>query len=94
MATSLAIIAVVINHASSTWVVGGGANLLLLLFGLNFRRYSGRSLSDGVSLTPLRNFFVRVVLPYYALLRHPIFEPRLANTYVLTRACSEDARLT
>jgi acyl-CoA synthetase (AMP-forming)/AMP-acid ligase II len=65
---ALAIIAVVINHASSTWVVGGGANVLLLLFGLNFRRYSGRSLSDRVSLTPLRNFFVRVVLPYYALL--------------------------
>lgn len=65
---ALAIIAVVINHASNTWVVGGGANVLLLLFGLNFKRYSGGTLGEGISLTPLRNFFVRVVLPYYVLL--------------------------
>lgn len=65
---ALAIMAVVVNHASTTLVVGGGANVLLLLFGLNFHRYAGRSLSDRVSLAPLRNFFVRVVLPYYVLL--------------------------
>lgn len=65
---ALAIIAVVVNHASSTWVVGGGANVLLLLFGLNFKRYSGGTLGERISFTPLRNFFVRVVLPYYVLL--------------------------
>lgn len=63
-----AILAIVVNHASNGFPVGGGANVLLLLFGLNFFRYSGRQLHDGVSLTPLRNFFLRIVAPYYLLL--------------------------
>ena len=63
-----AILAVVINHASDTWLVGGGANVLLVLFGLNFLRYQGAHLTGLDRLVPLRNYLLRIILPYYALL--------------------------
>lgn len=62
-----AILAVVANHASS-FVVGGGAHVLLMLSGYNFSRYQRTRLIDGDGFTVLTSFFKRIIIPYYMIL--------------------------
>lgn len=64
---ALAILAVVINHTSSL-VVGGGANVLILLAGYNLARFQRRRLTEGAGWGVVRGFVVRIILPYYAIL--------------------------
>ncbi len=62
-----AILAVVANHASS-YVVGGGAHVLLMLSGYNFSRYQRTRLVEGSGFTVLVSFFKRIIIPYYMIL--------------------------
>ncbi|KRB42680.1 AMP-binding protein [Phenylobacterium sp. Root700] len=62
-----AIMAVVINHAS-TLVVGGGAHVLLMLSGYNFSRYQRTRLVEGDGMSVLVSFLRRIIIPYYAIL--------------------------
>lgn len=62
-----AILAVVANHASS-FVVGGGAHVLLMLSGYNFSRYQRTRLIDGDGPTVLASFFKKIIIPYYFIL--------------------------
>lgn len=62
-----AILAVVANHASS-YVVGGGAHVLLMLSGYNFSRYQKARLTEGRGVDVLSGFFKRIIVPYYAIL--------------------------
>lgn len=64
---ALAIMAVVINHVSSL-VVGGGAEVLLLLAGYNLARYQRRKLFNGRGPSVLGSLVVRIILPYYIFL--------------------------
>ena len=66
---ALAIVAICINHASDTWAVAGGANILLIIFGMNFFRYQYPSLADrGSWRGVLGRFLLQVLAPYFALL--------------------------
>lgn len=62
-----AILAVVANHASS-YVVGGGAHVLLMLSGYNFSRYQRTRLVEGGGFSVLASFFKRIIVPYYVIL--------------------------
>lgn len=62
-----AILAVVANHASS-YVVGGGAHVLLMLSGYNFSRYQRTRLVEGEGFAVLASFFKRIIVPYYVIL--------------------------
>lgn len=62
-----AILAVVANHASS-YVVGGGAHVLLMLSGYNFSRYQRARLVEGGGFSVLSSFFKRIIIPYYVIL--------------------------
>lgn len=62
-----AILAVVVNHASS-WVVGGGAEVLLILAGYNLGRYQKARLADGKGYAVVLNFAQRILAPYYVIL--------------------------
>lgn len=62
-----AILAVIANHASS-YVVGGGAHVLLMLSGYNFSRYQRRRAVEGEGVAVLGSFLKRIILPYYAIL--------------------------
>lgn len=64
---AVAIISVVIAHASA-WPVGGSAHVLLLLSGYNFSRYQGARLNEGGGLAMLVAFFQRIIAPYYVIL--------------------------
>ncbi|WP_312162781.1 AMP-binding protein [Phenylobacterium sp.] len=64
---AVAIISVVIAHAS-TWPVGGSAHVLLLLSGYNFSRYQGSRLNEGGGGGMLATFFQRIMAPYYVIL--------------------------
>lgn len=69
-----AILAVVVNHASSL-TVGGGAHVLLMLSGYNFSKYQKAHLTDGHAADTLTTFIRRVILPYYIiLLSYFVFE--------------------
>lgn len=62
-----AILAVVVNHASD-WIVGGGAEVLLILAGYNLARYQKPRLEAGQGFSFAFSFFRRIILPYYVLL--------------------------
>ncbi len=62
-----AILAVVINHAS-TLTVGGGAHVLLMLSGYNLSRYQRTHLIEGDGGRVLVSFLQRIILPYYVIL--------------------------
>jgi Acyl-CoA synthetases (AMP-forming)/AMP-acid ligases II len=62
-----AIVAVVINHASSL-TVGGGAHVLLMLSGYNFSKYQRSHLTHGEGWATLWSFTKRIIAPYYAIL--------------------------
>lgn len=64
---ALAVIAVVIAH-SSDLVVGGGADVLLMLVGYNLSRYQKPRLSAGNGFKLVQSFFNRIIAPYYILL--------------------------
>jgi len=64
---ALAILAVVVSHASNL-VVGGGAAVLLMLSGYNLSRYKREQLTSGEGLSILGSFVGRIILPYYAIL--------------------------
>lgn len=63
----LAILAVVVNHASAV-VVGGGAEVLLILAGYNLGRYQKPRLAVGKGFDFAWSFAKRIILPYYLLL--------------------------
>ncbi|MBL8772704.1 MAG: AMP-binding protein [Phenylobacterium sp.] len=63
----LAILAVVVNHASDL-VVGGGAEVLLILAGYNLARYQKARLREGRAFEFTLSFARRIILPYYLLL--------------------------
>lgn len=63
----LAILAVVVNHASD-YVVGGGADVLLILAGYNLSRYQKPRIEAGAGFTIAWSFFQRIIVPYYLLL--------------------------
>jgi hypothetical protein len=64
---ALAIMAVVVNHVSQL-VVGGGAQVLILLAGYNLARYQRKRLFNGEGWGLLASFVQRVILPYYVIL--------------------------
>lgn len=63
----LAILAVVVNHASAL-VVGGGAEVLMILAGYNLGRYQKTRLAQGKGFSVALAFAQRILLPYYAIL--------------------------
>ena len=63
----LAILAVVVNHASA-FVVGGGAEVLMILAGYNLGRYQKTRLAEGKGFTVALNFAQRILVPYYGIL--------------------------
>ena len=64
---ALAILAVVINHASD-FVIGGGAHVLLILAGFNLARFQRVRLLRGEVGPMVLAFATRIILPYYAIL--------------------------
>jgi acyl carrier protein len=64
---ALAIMAVVVTHASN-WVVGGGAEVLLLLSGYRLAHYQSAALIEGKGPSLLWSFIKRIMLPYYLIL--------------------------
>ena len=64
---ALAIIAVIVNHATDI-VVGGGANVLLMLAGFSMARYQRDRFARGEGWQIIRAFALRVILPYYLLM--------------------------
>lgn len=64
---ALAILGVVVTHAS-TWVVSGGAEVLMILAGYNLARYQKDRLGSGRGFEFVWSFFQRIMLPYYGLL--------------------------
>lgn len=64
---ALAVIAVVLNHASNL-VVGGGAGVLLLLVGYNLARFQRVRLERGEVWPMVTNLLTRIILPYYVIL--------------------------
>ena len=65
---ALAIIGVVIAHTASGLVVGGGAEVLLMLSGYNLSRYQRLGLVEGRGPTILASFLKRIIAPYYVIL--------------------------
>lgn len=74
---ALALIAVIVNHASN-YPVGGGSDALMLLAGYSLARFQSDRFVDGQGLHVVRSFFLRVMLPYlgvlllYSLTRKPV----------------------
>lgn len=74
---ALALIAVIVNHASS-YPVGGGSDALMLLAGFALARFQSDRLIAGRGFDVVRDFFFRVMLPYlgllllYSLVRKPV----------------------
>lgn len=64
---ALAILSVIVNHASDL-PVGGGSDALLLLAGFGIARFQGEWTTGAGILRALRAFAIRVILPYYAIL--------------------------
>ena len=64
---ALAIIAVVITHASDI-VVGGGASVLLLLVGYNLARFQRARIERGAVWQMVGSMLGRIILPYYVIL--------------------------
>ncbi len=48
--------------------LGGGSLALMILFGFNMGRFQAGRLARGLGGTVVRDFFLRVMLPYFALL--------------------------
>lgn len=63
--------------------VGGGAPLLLILFGYNLARFQRSRLISTTRWSVLRAFFVRIIVPYYvimlgySLVKHEVSVPSL-----------------
>lgn len=72
----LAILAVVVNHASA-FVVGGGAEVLMILAGYNLGRYQKTRLAQGKGFSVALAFAQRILLPYYAILVAYLIAKRL-----------------
>ncbi|MCG2839405.1 AMP-binding protein [Sandaracinobacter sp. RS1-74] len=74
---ALALLAVIVNHASD-FPVGGGSDVLMLLAGYSLARFQSDRFIAGGGVGIVRDFFARVVLPYlvililYALTRKPV----------------------
>lgn len=74
---ALALIAVIINHASN-FPVGGGSDALMLLAGYSLARFQSDRFIAGKGFSVVRDFFLRVMLPYlgilllYAVVRKPV----------------------
>jgi acyl-CoA synthetase (AMP-forming)/AMP-acid ligase II/peptidoglycan/LPS O-acetylase OafA/YrhL len=64
---ALAIVAIVINHASDA-PVGGGVEALLLLVGFNLARFQHSRFVKGGLWTAVGRMALRVLVPYYLLL--------------------------
>ncbi len=64
---ALALIAVIVNHASA-YPVGGGSDILMLLAGYSMARFQSSRLLDGQRIAVVRDYFVRVMMPYLAIL--------------------------
>jgi acyl-CoA synthetase (AMP-forming)/AMP-acid ligase II len=64
---ALAVLAVVVNHVSDL-VVGGGAEVLLMLAGYNLARYQKPRLETGRAFEFTWSFARRIVAPYYIVL--------------------------
>jgi acyl-CoA synthetase (AMP-forming)/AMP-acid ligase II len=64
---ALAITAVVVNHVSS-FVIGGGAEVLILLAGYNMAKYQRLHFFEGKGPAILGSFVLRIIVPYYVLL--------------------------
>lgn len=64
---SLAIIAIIVNHASSI-VSGGGSIVLWILVGYSMARFQLSRLEAGSTKLMVTNLFSRIVLPYYIIL--------------------------
>jgi acyl-CoA synthetase (AMP-forming)/AMP-acid ligase II/surface polysaccharide O-acyltransferase-like enzyme len=64
---ALAVLAVVVNHVSD-WIVGGGAEVLMILAGYNLARYQRPRLVAGTGFQFVWSFFKRIIVPYYLLL--------------------------
>jgi acyl-CoA synthetase (AMP-forming)/AMP-acid ligase II len=62
-----AILAVVANH-SALMAIAGGANVLLVLAGLNIARNNYDRLISGKSLSIILPFTLRIILPYYVIM--------------------------
>ena len=72
---SLAVLMIVVHHASSL-DLGGGIDVLLLLVGVNLARFQTDRLLSTSRWRLLLDIFVRLVLPYYVVVaivnfRHP-----------------------
>lgn len=64
---ALAVLGVVVNHASDV-VIGGGAEVLLVLAGYNLARYQKPRLEAGRGFEFAWSFFKRIIAPYYVLM--------------------------
>lgn len=64
---ALAIIGIVINHASSV-LSGGGSIVLWILVGCNLARFQRPRLDQGRARPMILNIASRVILPYYVIL--------------------------
>lgn len=74
---AIALVAVIVNHASD-YPVGGGSDLLMLLAGYSLARFQSDRLFAGHGWTVVRDYFIRIMLPYlailalYSVLRKPV----------------------
>jgi acyl-coenzyme A synthetase/AMP-(fatty) acid ligase/peptidoglycan/LPS O-acetylase OafA/YrhL len=74
---ALALIAVIVNHASD-YPVGGGSDLLMLLAGYSLARFQSGRLFAGQGFRVIRDYFIRIMIPYlailllYAIFRKPV----------------------
>jgi acyl-CoA synthetase (AMP-forming)/AMP-acid ligase II len=64
---AIAILAIIVNHASS-YPTGGGSEVLMLLVGYSIARFQSDRFMAGAGLQVVRDLFVRVMLPYFAIL--------------------------
>lgn len=74
---AVALIAVIVNHAS-TYPVGGGSDALMLLAGYSLARFQSDRFIAGKGFGVVRDIFLRVMLPYlgilllYSIVRKPV----------------------
>ena len=66
LARAMAIVAIVINHASD-FVVGGGAEALLMLVGFNWARFQRHKIAEGAFWLTSWQLVKTVIFPVYAI---------------------------
>lgn len=74
------ICAIVANHADLAAienVVRGGANILLIIAGLNFARFQSKNIEEGTYLPTLNMMFFSMIIPYMIL--EAIFQLHTSN---------------